>query len=103
MDKAGVQKGDFLAAADGYPLNGAANSFLARAHFERGRPIELHVRRGEQRLALKLVIAAPVWQTLNGADYLPLSRFKLPASSCYCWRFLLVFVAPNSSALVLLP
>src|SRR5262249_30098426 len=71
MDKAGVQAGDFLEAADAYRLNGAANWFLARAHFERGRPIELHVRRGEQLLALKLVIAAPVWQTLNGAAWLP--------------------------------
>ncbi len=71
MDKAGVQPGDVLEAADGYPLNGAPNWFLARAHFERDRPIELQVRRGEQLLALKLVIAAPVWQTLHGAEYLP--------------------------------
>jgi len=49
MDKAGVRAGDFLEAADGYPLNGAANWFLARAHFERDRPIELHLRRGEQQ------------------------------------------------------
>ena len=70
MDKAGVRAGDFLEAADGYPLNGAANWFLARAHFERGRPIDLRVRRGEQHLALKLVITAPAWQTLHGSGYL---------------------------------
>ena len=86
MDKAGGQAGDFLEAADGYPLNGAANWFLARAHFERDRPIELHVRRDEQLLALKLVIAAPVSQTLNGADYLPAIALQVA-------RFVLLLLA----------
>ncbi len=71
MDKAGIQAGDVLEAADGYPLNGAPNWFLARAHFERNRPIELQVRRGEQHLALKLLIAEPVWRTWNRSQYLP--------------------------------
>ena len=57
MDKAGVQAGDFLEAADGYPLNGAANWFLARAHFERDRPIELHVRRGDHELPSTSTVA----------------------------------------------
>ena len=39
MDKAGIQAGDVLEAADGYRLNGAPNWFLARAHFERNCPI----------------------------------------------------------------
>jgi hypothetical protein len=86
MDKAGVRAGDFLEAADGYSFNGAANWFLARAHFERDRPIELHVRRGEQLLTLKLVIAAPVWKTLNGADYLPVVALQVA-------RFVLLLLA----------
>jgi hypothetical protein len=86
MDKAGLRSGDFLEEADGYPLNGAANWFLARAHFERDRPIELHVRRGEQLLALKLVIAAPAWQTLNNAEYLPAIALQVA-------RFFLLFLA----------
>ena len=86
IEKAGVQARDFLEAADGYPLNGAANWFLARAHFERDRPIEFHVRRSEQLLALKLVIGAPVWQTLNGADYLPAIALQVA-------RFVLLLLA----------
>jgi len=71
MDKAGLQPGDVLEAVDGQPLNGAADWFLARAHFERDHPVELQVRRGERHLALRLVIGAPVWRTWNRADYLP--------------------------------
>ena len=70
MDKAGIHPGDVLEAVDGYPLNGAGNWFLARAHFERNRPIELQVRRGEQHLALTLAIAEPVWRTWNGSQFL---------------------------------
>src|SRR6516225_9914109 len=61
MDGAGVQSGDFLETADGYRLNGKANWFLARAHFERDRPIDLQLRRGGQHLVFNLVMAAPVW------------------------------------------
>jgi hypothetical protein len=67
MDKAGVQAGDFLEAADGYRFNGAPNWFLARAGFERGHTIELQVRRGEQSLTLKLVITEPAWRTWDRA------------------------------------
>lgn len=70
MDKAGVHAGDVLEAVDGYPLNGAGNWFLARAHFERNRPIDLLVRRGERHLALKLIVAEPVWRTWNGSQFL---------------------------------
>src|SRR5713226_8727212 len=70
MDKAGIHPGDVLEAADGYPLNGAPNWFLARAHIERNRPIELQVRRGEQHLASTLVIAEPVWRTWNRSQFL---------------------------------
>jgi len=70
MDKAGIHAGDVLEAVDGYALNGAGNWFLARAHFERNRPIDLQVQRGEQHLALKLIIAEPVWRTWNGSQFL---------------------------------
>jgi hypothetical protein len=69
MEKAGAQTGDFLETADGYPLNGRASWSLARANFERGRPIHLQVRRGEQHLKLDLVIATPVWR--NGPQCYP--------------------------------
>src|SRR5712691_11135312 len=86
MVKAGLQPGDVLEAVDGQPLNGAADWFLARAHFERDRPVELQVRRGEQHLALKLVIAAPVWRTWNRAGC-------LPAVALYVARFVLLLLA----------
>src|SRR5260370_4548247 len=86
MDKAGLRSGDVLEAAGGQPLNGAADWFLARAHFERDHPVEIQVRRGEQHLALKLVIAAPVWRTWSREDY-------LPAVALYVARFVLLLLA----------
>jgi len=86
MDKAGLRPGDVLEAVDGQPLNGAADWFLARAHFERDHPVELQVRRGERHLALRLVIGAPVWRTWNRADY-------LPAVALYVARFVLLLMA----------
>jgi len=86
MDKAGLRPGDVLEAVGGQPLNGAADWFLARAHFERDHPIELQVRRAGQHLALKLVIGAPVWRTWNRADY-------LPAVALYVARFVLLLLA----------
>jgi PDZ domain-containing protein len=86
MDKAGLQPGDVLEAISGQPLNGAADWFLARAHFERDHPVELQVRRGGQHLALRLVIAAPVWRTWNRADY-------LPPVALYVARFVLLLLA----------
>src|SRR2546425_1749538 len=86
MDKAGLRPGDVLEEVDGHPLNGAADWFLARAHFERDHPVELQVRRGEQHLALRLVIGAPVWRTWNRAQY-------LPAVALYVARFVLLLLA----------
>src|SRR5216683_2375374 len=86
MDKAGLRPGDVLEAIGGQPLNGAADWFLARAYFERDRPVELQVRRGGQHLVLKLVISAPAWRSWNGADY-------LPAVALYVARFVLLLLA----------
>jgi hypothetical protein len=80
MERAGAQPGDFLETADGYPLNGAPTWFLARALFERGRPILLQVRRGEQHPVLKAVITSPVsWdrQQFFPAVALQVVRFVL--------------------------
>jgi hypothetical protein len=70
MDKAGIHAGDVLETIDGYPLDGAANWFLARAHFERNRPIDLQVRREEQHVLVTLTITEPVWRTWNGSQFL---------------------------------
>lgn len=59
---------------------------MARAHFERNRPIELQVRRGEQHLALKPVITEPVWRTWNRSQY-------VPAIALQVVRFVLLLLA----------
>jgi len=74
MERAGAQQGDFLETADGYPLNGTANWFLARALFERDHPIHLQ----------KLVITSPVWR--NGQQF-------FPAVALQVVRFVLLLLA----------
>jgi len=86
MDMAGLRPGDVLETVGGQPLNGAPNWFLARAHFERDHPVEVQVQRGEQHLALRLVITAPVWRDWNRTDY-------LPAVALYVARFVLLLLA----------
>jgi hypothetical protein len=86
MDRAGLRPGDVLEAVDGQRLNGAADWFVARAHFERDRPVELQVRRGEQLVALRLVISAPVWRTWKGAAF-------FPAVALYVARLVLLLLA----------
>jgi hypothetical protein len=95
METAGVQAGDFLETADGYPLNGAANWFLARAHFEQDRPISFLVRRGEQHLALKLVIAAPVWRSWNGSHYFPAIALQVARLVLLLLAILVAFSRPQ--------
>lgn len=70
MDKAGMRAGDLPEAADGKPLTGMPDWFVARAHFERDRPIEIQVRRGEQHLGLRTVISAPGFRAWPRMYYL---------------------------------
>jgi hypothetical protein len=42
--------------------------FLARAHFERDKPIEIQVRRGQDRLHLSFTIGMPNWRTLSRGE-----------------------------------
>jgi hypothetical protein len=93
MERAGAQPGDFLETVDGYPLNGTANWFLARALFERDRPIHLQVRRGEQQLALKLVITSPVWR--NGQQFFPAVALQVVRFVLLVLAILLAFGRPQ--------
>ena len=95
MDKAGVHAGDVLEAADGYSLNGAANWFLARAHFERNRPIDLQVRRGEQHLALKLVITEPAWRTWNASQFFPPIALQVARSALLVLAIIVAYGRPQ--------
>ena len=86
MEKAGLRADDVLETVNGQPLTGVPDWFIARTHFERDRPIELRIRRGEQELALQFVITAPAWRTWNGAHLLGVLAF-------YVARFALLLLA----------
>jgi hypothetical protein len=79
MDKAGLQAGDMLEAVNGHPVTGMPDWFLARAHFECNRPVELKIRRGEQPLHLKLTITDPSLHSWNfvGVFAFYIARFAL--------------------------
>jgi len=68
MDKAGLRAGDVLEAAGGQPLTGMPDWFVARAHFERDRPIDVQIQRDGQHLRLHLVITDPSFRTWNKAQ-----------------------------------
>jgi len=69
MEKAGVRARDVLEAAGELPLTGMPDWFVARAHFERKRPIDLKIRRDEQPLHLHLVITDPAFRAWNRAQH----------------------------------
>ena len=68
MDQAGLRTGDVLEAAGGQPLTGMPDWFVARAHFERDRPIDLQIQRNGQHLRLHLMITDPSLRTWNKAQ-----------------------------------
>jgi hypothetical protein len=51
--------------------------FLARAQFERDRPIRLTIRRGDQHLQLQFVIAVPAWRSWNRVHSIGVIAFCL--------------------------
>ena len=69
MEKAGVGAGDVLEAAGGQPLTAMPDWFVARAHFERGRPIDLEIRRDAQSLHSNLVITDPAFRAWNRTQF----------------------------------
>ena len=68
MDKAGVRVGDVLEAADEQPLTAMSDWFVARAHFERDRPINLRIIRDNHPLYLHFVITEPALRAWNKAQ-----------------------------------
>jgi len=68
MDKAGVRVGDVLEAADEQPLTAMPDWFVARAHFERDRPINLRIMRNDHPLHLHFVITEPALRAWNKAQ-----------------------------------
>lgn len=67
MEKAGLRPGDVLEVADGQPLTAMADWFVARAHFERNRPIAIQIKRGEEHLRLQVLITEPGFRKWNRA------------------------------------
>jgi hypothetical protein len=86
MQQAGVRPGDALEAVNGQSLSGIADWFLARAHFERNRPITLQIRRIDQHLQLRFVISAPAWRAWN-------REHALAVIAYYFARFVLLLLA----------
>ena len=95
MEKAGLRAGDILEAVDGRPLRAMPDWFVARAHFELDRPIELQVGRGDQHLALPLVITAPAWRTWTRAHLLGVVAFEFVRFILLVLAILLAFSAPQ--------
>ena len=95
MEKAGLRAGDILEAVDGRPLTAMPDWFVARAHFELDRPIELQVGRGDQHLALPLVITAPAWRTWTRAHFLGVVAFEFVRFILLVLAILLAFSAPQ--------
>jgi len=86
MAKAGLRAGDVLETANGRPLTGMPDWFVARAHFERDHPIELQVLRGGQHVSLPVVITAPAWRTWSRTHLVGAVAF-------YFVRFILLVLA----------
>jgi hypothetical protein len=86
MEKAGLQAGDVLVAANRQPLTGMPDWFVARAHFDRHQPIDLRVQRGGQPRSLKVVITEPAWRTWSTRQLLGVLAF-------YFIRFILLLLA----------
>jgi hypothetical protein len=66
---------------------------LARALFERDHPIHLQVRRGEQQLALKLVITSPVWR--SGQQFIPAVALQVVRFVLLLLAILVAFSGPH--------
>lgn len=86
MEKAGLRAGDVLKEANGLPITGMPDWFVARAHFERGIPIALKIQREKQDLSLEVLITAPAWRTWEPAHLIGESVF-------YCARLILLSLA----------
>ncbi len=95
LDKSGLRAGDVLETIDGLPLRGMPDWFLARANFEVGRPVELQVRRGEQRLRLQFVITTPAWRTWRSGLTLAASPFYLARLTMLLLAIFVAFSRPK--------
>ena len=65
FEQAGVRAGDVIETVAGRAVLGQTDWFLTRAHFERNRPTDIQVRRGDERLHLWFTITKPNWTTWN--------------------------------------
>ena len=69
IEKAGVRAGDVLAAANRQPITRMPDWFVARAHFELHRPIDLRIQHGGQSRSLKAVITEPTWRAWSTLQF----------------------------------
>jgi membrane-associated protease RseP (regulator of RpoE activity) len=59
---AGVREGDLIVAADGRPLSSRLDWFTVSTNVTFGRPTQLRIVRGEERLAVALERRPASWQ-----------------------------------------
>ena len=86
MERAGVRAGDVLIAVNRQPLTGMPDWFVARAHFELDRPIDLRIQRGGQSHSLTVVITEPAWRAWSTLQL-------LRSGALYLVRFILLLLA----------
>jgi len=63
LEQAGAQAGDVIERADRHAISGQTDWFLARSHFAVDRPIELWVRRGQEKFRLSVTVTRRNWRT----------------------------------------
>jgi len=95
MDRAGLKAGDILKAVNGQPLNGMPDWFVARAHFELDRPIDLQILRGEQHISLRMTITRPAWRTSRRAQLFGAAAFYLVRLILLLLAILVAFSQPE--------
>jgi hypothetical protein len=92
MERAGLQAGDVVESVDGRPITGAPDWFIARAHVEIARPIELQILRGpQQHVSLHAVVTEPAWRTWSAQQLVGESAFYAVRFGLLCLAIVVSF------------
>ena len=100
-ERAGMRAGDVLEVADGRPLHEITDWLVARAHFERGKPVEVQVRRGTQHLRMQYVITQPSFREWRLDNLLAVSGFYLARTVLLLLAIFLAWRRPRQPSALL--
>ncbi len=95
LEHAGVRAGDIIEVANGLPVNTLFDWYVARMGFERDRPIELQLRRGNERLHVRLTIATPAWRTWERGTVVAVTAIRTAELILLLLAFLIAFSRPD--------